>query len=121
MTTEQDKQAWTHQAACKGNTKAMFPAHHKDTQYINAARRICDECTVRRECLNYALEFPAADMHGVWAGLTPRQLSAEQRRRGVRPTRPTISQMWAELAGRGPQRSGSSLPIVEIDDQDDFS
>ena len=119
MTTEQDKQAWTHKAACKGNTKAMFPAHHKDTQYINAARRICDECIVRKECLNYALEFPAADMHGVWAGLTPRQLAAEQRRRGVRPTRPTISQMWAELAGRAPVRS--EPVVVEIEERDPFA
>ncbi len=102
MTREQDKQAWTDQAACKGQTRKMFPAHHKDTQYINAARRICDECQVRKECLSYALEFPAADMHGVWAGLTPRQLAAEQRRRGLRPVRPTISQMWAEMMGRRP-------------------
>jgi WhiB family redox-sensing transcriptional regulator len=108
MNREQDKQAWTHQAACKGQTHKMFPAHHKDTQYINAARRICDECPVRRDCLNYALEFPAADMHGVWAGLTPRQLAAEQRRRNLRPVRPTISQMWAEMAGRRPDRDPPS-------------
>ena len=31
----------------------------------------------------------SADMHGVWAGLTSRQLAAEQRRRGVKPTKPT--------------------------------
>jgi hypothetical protein len=37
-------------------------------------------------------------MHGVWAGLTPRQLAAEQRRRGVRPDRPTLAQLWS---GRG--------------------
>lgn len=78
----------------------MFPSTHKDTQYINGARRICAECEVRAECLAYALEFPAADMHGVWAGLTPRQLAAEQRRLGVRPCRPTIAQLWSELAGR---------------------
>ena len=100
MMRQDDRQAWTSMAACKGQTAKMFPAHHKDTQYIVAARKICDECPVRRECLNYALEYPPADMHGVWAGLTPRQLAAEQRRRGIRPIRPTISQMWAELAGR---------------------
>lgn len=84
----------------------MFPAHHKDTQYILQARRICNDCTVRTRCLEYALEFPAADMHGVWAGLTPRQLAAEQRRRGLRPSRPTIAQLWAELAGRRAEGGG---------------
>lgn len=95
-----DTQAWTTQAACKGSTHHMFPAHHKDTQYIIQARRICDTCPVKAPCLEYALEFPAADMHGVWAGYTPRQLAAEQRRRGIRPTRPTLAQLWAEWAGR---------------------
>lgn len=78
----------------------MFPAHHKDTQYIAQARRICADCPVRAECLEYALEFPAADMHGVWAGLTPRQLLGEQRRRGVGPVRPTLAQAWSELVRR---------------------
>lgn len=78
----------------------MFPAHHKDTQYITQARQLCNTCPVKPECLDYALEFPSADMHGVWAGLTPRQLAAEQRRRGIRPTRPTIAQLWSELAAR---------------------
>lgn len=80
----------------------MFPAHHKDTQYILNARQLCNTCPVRTQCLEYALEFPAADMHGVWAGLTPRQLAAEQRRRGIRPSRPTLAQLWSELAGRRP-------------------
>lgn len=69
---------------------------HKDITYIPIARAICAQCPVDRECLAYALEFPPADMHGVWAGLTPRQLAAEQRRRGIRATRPTIAQMWNE-------------------------
>lgn len=81
-------------AACKGKTLLMFPKVHKDITYIAEARAICKSCTVRDKCLEYALEFPAADMHGVWAGLTSRQLAAEQRRRGVKPTRPTLSQMW---------------------------
>lgn len=109
MNQPNDKQAWTHMAECRGQTAKMFPAHHKDTQYITAARKICGECPVRKECLNYALEFPAADMHGVWAGLTPRQLAAEQRRRGIRPTRPTISQMWADMNGRAQTRSSPGV------------
>jgi hypothetical protein len=87
---------WFDFAACKGMTQLMFPKEHKDITYIATARAICRDCTVKKDCLEYALEFPPADMHGVWAGLTSRQLAAEQRRRGVRPIRPTLSQMWGE-------------------------
>ena len=85
---------WQEKANCKGKTEAMFPKEYKDITYIPYARSLCRACEVRTECLNYALEFPAADMHGVWAGLTPRQLAAEQRRRNIRPVRPTLAQMW---------------------------
>lgn len=87
---------WMEMAACKGNTQLMFPKEHKDITYIAKARAICKSCPVRKPCLEYALEFPPADMHGVWAGLTSRQLAAEQRKRNVRPTRPTLAQMWGD-------------------------
>lgn len=83
-------------AACLGLTHKMFPQHHKDITYILEAREICSGCKVREECLNYALEFPPADMHGVWAGLTSRQLAAEQKRRGIKAVRPTLAQMWGD-------------------------
>jgi hypothetical protein len=88
--------AWMANANCRGKTKLMFPNGHKDISYIQTARSLCSECPVSKECLEYALEFPAADMHGVWAGLTSRQLAAEQKRRGVGPIRPTLAQMWGE-------------------------
>ena len=90
------KQSWMNNASCKGKTYIMFPKEHKDITYIVDARALCAECPVQPQCLEYALEFPAADMHGVWAGLKSRQLAAEQRRRGVRPTRPTLAQMWGD-------------------------
>jgi len=85
---------WFKHAACRGLTHLMFPKEHKDITYIAEARRICSDCPVKAQCLEYALEFPPADMHGVWAGLTSRQLAAEQRRRKIRPIRPTLAQMW---------------------------
>ena len=90
------KRDWTDRAACKGLTHLMFPRHHKDITYIQQAREICSECRVKDECLEYALEFPASDMHGVWAGLTSRQLASEQKRRGIKAIRPTLAQMWGE-------------------------
>jgi len=87
---------WMARARCRGETDKMFPKGHKDISYIQEAREMCANCTVRHHCLDYALEFPAADMHGVWAGLTSRQLAAEQKRRRIQPTRPTLSQMWGD-------------------------
>lgn len=88
------KKDWFGMAACKGKTELMFPKQHKDITYIAQARALCRTCPVIDHCLEYALEFPSADMHGVWAGLTSRQLAAEQRRRKLKPTRPTLAQMW---------------------------
>lgn len=67
---------------------------------MKTARKICKECPVREDCLLDALEWPTTDMHGVWAGLTPRQLAAEQQKRGIVPSRPTIAEMWSELSKR---------------------
>lgn len=87
---------WTQHANCRGQNHLMFPQHHKDANYIDQARQLCKTCPVHTPCLNYALEFPAADMHGVWAGLTPRQLAAEQKARGIRAIRPTLAAMWGD-------------------------
>lgn len=95
-TTNNPTTNWRNNANCKNQTNTMFPKTYKDITYIPAARALCKECTVQTQCLEYALEFPAADLHGVWAGHTPRQLAAEQRRRGIKPTRPTLAQMWAD-------------------------
>lgn len=88
---------WMTKAACKGSTHKMFPREHKDITYIAEARQICNQCTVKPDCLKYALSFPPGDMHGVWAGLTPRQLAKEQQRLKLRPTVPTLAQMWQDL------------------------
>ena len=85
---------WMDNANCKGKTNQMFPKDYKDITYIKQARQICAECTVKPQCLTYALQYPTADMHGVWAGLTSRQLLNEQRRRGLTPTKPSIAQMF---------------------------
>lgn len=80
-------------AACKGKTELMFPFHHNDKTYTSVARQICSACPVKQECLEYALQFPMTEMHGVWAGMSPGQLAREQRRRGLKATRPTIQEM----------------------------
>lgn len=90
---------WTDDAACRGRSSDMFPRSHKDISYISTARAICKSCPVKEPCLDYALQWPATDMHGVWGGLSPRQLAAEQQRRGIEPEeiRPTIAAIWSDF------------------------
>ena len=95
--TPSNPQHWSDDALCKGHVDMMFPREHKDLSYISEARRLCRQCPVRKECLEYALSFPASDQHGVWAGLTPRQLDAEAKRRGVRVERFTLAQVWSQV------------------------
>lgn len=75
----------------------MFPKDRYDQIYSRRAKEICRGCIVKKKCLDYALEFPASDMHGVWGGLTPRELIREQRRRGLKPVRPSIAQVWEQF------------------------
>lgn len=91
---------WWTRAACLETRKKMFPQVKKDLSYITEARRICRMCPVRSECLSYALTYPVTDQHGVWGGLTPRQLAAEAKRRGVTDTKPTLAQLWSSYSGK---------------------
>jgi WhiB family redox-sensing transcriptional regulator len=94
--TKAHKDHWTEQANCKGKQNKFFPKQHKDISYITEARAICKQCPVLRQCRDYALEFPAADMHGVWAMMTSRQIDKEQKRLGIRPSRTTIAGVWGD-------------------------
>lgn len=91
---------WLERAACKGQTEVMFPLNynHENPQVV-LAKSICKSCVVDKECLAYALSFPAADMHGIWAGLTPFQLERKQRKVGG-VSRPSIGKSWKD-AKRG--------------------
>ena len=81
---------WMERAACKGQTKVMFPRYHNDKYYVTEAKKLCSKCPVKKSCLEYALEFPPADLSGIWAGFTSAQLAREQRKRKIKPKRPSI-------------------------------
>ena len=108
---KEEPQEWQDRAACKGRNLDMFPRWHKDISYISIARKICSACPVKPECLDNALTYPITDMHGVWAGLTPRQLAAEQERQGRVPTKPTIAAIWAGFNKRSKdERAKQGIP-----------
>ena len=63
--------AWKRDAACRGlsseeSQAIFFPAPGGS---IDEARRICSQCPVSRECLNFAVTNSCV---GVWAGTTER-------------------------------------------------
>jgi hypothetical protein len=61
---------WMARAACRdnGDPEQWFP-EVGDLDAKEAAKRVCRECWVRRECLLYDMLFPAPQF-GIWGGLT---------------------------------------------------
>lgn len=61
--------SWWRDGACRAmGNESFFPGAG---QRPREALLVCAECSVRRECAEYALEF---NQHwGVWGGLTERQ------------------------------------------------
>jgi WhiB family transcriptional regulator, redox-sensing transcriptional regulator len=73
-------QPWHSKAACRGLDASIFyPDPDADEEAI-PAKAVCDECSVREACLEYALGFREKD--GVWGGCTERE-----RRRIIRQRR----------------------------------
>lgn len=67
------EESWQLKAACRGPQSVMFfpPAHferkeEKETREANA-KEICGQCSVRRDCLDYAIRI--REPHGIWGGL----------------------------------------------------
>lgn len=60
---------WMRDGECRNYPpSAFFPS---DGVGVDAARRICDTCHVKDQCLNYALESRID--HGVWGGCSERE------------------------------------------------
>ena len=61
-------------AACRGLTPLFFP-DRGDTDGMNYARAVCNDCPVWSECLDWSMT-PDAPRDGVIAGFTPRNVSS---------------------------------------------
>jgi WhiB family redox-sensing transcriptional regulator len=62
-------QEWMLRARCRQMSPGeFFPS---DGVGVDVARRICAECTVKEECLDYALRYRID--HGVWGGTSERE------------------------------------------------
>lgn len=64
-----EKPDWMDYAACTGLTDLMHPEHFGNRAAVNQAKLVCQSCTVRGACLEYALDND--EQEGVWGGATP--------------------------------------------------
>lgn len=69
---------WREQALCaQADPEAWWPETGGSTR---EAKRICQRCKVRTECLEYALSIAPAP-GGIWAGLTVKERNKIKRQR----------------------------------------
>ena len=85
MSVQRVEELWQMKAACRGPQATIFfpPAQfeRKDEKEAreSRAKSICATCSVRRQCLDYALRIK--EPHGIWGGLNEverRQVLARQ-------------------------------------------
>ncbi len=71
--------AWQDLANCRGaNADLFFPERGASTR---TAKSICRECTVREECLEFAIVN--SEKFGIWGGLSERERRKIRRQRAV--------------------------------------
>lgn len=66
---EEDGPAWQERALCaQTDPEAFFPCKGGS---VREAKRICQGCEVRSECLEYAIAHD--ERFGIWGGMTERE------------------------------------------------
>jgi len=72
--------SWQIKAACRGpQATVFFPPTHAErkeerTDREDRAKHICATCSVRKPCLDYALQI--REPHGIWGGLNEAERKA---------------------------------------------
>ena len=78
---------WMRDGNCRAYPPAVF--FPSDGAGVEIARRICESCPVRGQCLEYALEQRVE--HGVWGGCSERERRRIlKRRRTTAPVVPVV-------------------------------
>jgi len=77
--------SWMAEAACRGCDPALFYSERGSWTEVADAKRICRECPVKAECLEYGLREPV----GIWGGKT-----VKERRRLYKSSSKTAQPNW---------------------------
>src|SRR6266545_3513580 len=100
---------WQFYAACRGEDSSLFfaPNYFEKRDQKEGreakAKALCARCSVREECLEYALQV--RESHGIWGGLN------ELERRQLLPARPlSQSRPWASRTCSPPRGSSCRRP-----------
>ena len=86
MSAQRIEESWQIKAACRGPQAAVFfpppQFERKDEKEAREgrAKSICASCSVRRECLDYAIRI--REPHGIWGGLNELERKQILARRG---------------------------------------
>jgi WhiB family transcriptional regulator, redox-sensing transcriptional regulator len=85
---------WRAASACLSADPELFfpiPQGPVANQQISAALGVCAGCTVRQQCLDFAMQ--TAEMHGIWGGTTPEE-RIRARRKASRRRKERESPAW---------------------------
>jgi WhiB family transcriptional regulator, redox-sensing transcriptional regulator len=103
------EQAWMASARCRGvNPEEFFPT---GTIGVEAAQRVCAECPVRVECLEYALAERIDQ--GVWGGASQRERRRILRRRRAEAARSGGS-TETDAESNAETNADRSVPVHEV-------
>lgn len=75
----EDEAGWMDYALCVGLDPELFFTERGDNWTMEDAKAICRACTVREECLEYALV--EGIKYGIWGGLSERERRPIRRQR----------------------------------------
>lgn len=96
--------SWMEQANCQGLDPDLFFTERGES--AKEAKEVCRGCTVRAECLEYALVN--GEHHGIWGGLSERERRKIRKHRNAQrrippPAAPVakIEEAIAHLEGKG--------------------
>lgn len=75
---------WTETPACAGTNVEMWFCEDNEPGYreLNLIKKICSECPVKQQCLEYALHH---SVQGFWAGTTPKTRVVLRKQFGIVP------------------------------------
>lgn len=80
-----DEDRWRPLANCRDESTEIFFVGKagSNSRTVRKAMQICDECVVKKECGDYAVQWDERRLPGIWGGMTGQERRRERKRRGI--------------------------------------